>query len=124
MLLAITPNSTHAALGVHAPGPQAQIMMMMTEAFSKLIMDFTETKTTNLKANQPIFDGTKSKFQSWYLTFLSQVSVPPWCDLYDTATNYLVSSMSNTSLNAKFYSKRLLVLKGEALSIIDLQKHL
>ncbi len=119
-------NTTNAVscLNTISSNPQAHMMLMMTEAFSKLTTEFTETKTTNLKAGWPKFDGTKSKFHSWYLTILSQVSVPPWSDLYETISNELVIVTSNTGLNAKFYSKLLLSLEGEALRSIALCKHL
>jgi hypothetical protein len=52
------------------------------------------------------------------------VSEPPWSELYDMVSNDLVIITSNTSLNAKFYSKILLSLEGEALHRIALCKHL
>jgi hypothetical protein len=85
---------------------------------------FTETKTIEVKTEWPKFDGSKTKFRSWYLTILSQVSVPPWNDLYDVVSNDLVLMTLNSSLNAKFYSKLLLSLEGEALHNVALRKYL
>jgi hypothetical protein len=85
---------------------------------------FTETKTIEVKTEWPKFDGSKTKFRSWYLTILSQVSVPPWNDLYDVVSNNLVLMTSNSSLNVKFYSKLLLSLEGDALRNLALRKHL
>jgi hypothetical protein len=50
--------------------------------------------------------------------------VPPWNDLYDVVSNDLVLMTLNSSLNAKFYSKLLLSLEGEALHNLVLRKHL
>ncbi len=66
------------------------MMLIMTEVFLNLIAVFTETKNTDLKADWPIVDGTKNKLGSWYLTILSQVTVPPWSELYDTMSNDLM----------------------------------
>ncbi len=117
-------NSAVSGLNNLSSDPQANLMLMMTEAFSKLTMAFTETKTIDVKTDWPKFDGTKTKFRSWYLTKLSQVSVPPWNELYDAASNDLVLATSNSSLNARFYSKLLLSLDGEALGSRALHKHL
>jgi hypothetical protein len=117
------PNSTVSGLNP-STDPHGNLMVMMTEAFSKLTTAFTETKSSETKSKWPKFDGTKTKFRSWYLTILSQVSVSPWNDLYDTTTNDLVTTTTNSSLNAKFYSKLLLSLEGAALRGRALGKHL
>ncbi len=107
-------NSAASGLNNTSSDSQANLMLMMMEAFSKLSTAFTEAKTIEVKTEWPKFDGSKTKFHSWYLTILSQVSVPPWNELYDVASNDLVLMTSNSSLNAKFYSKLLLSLEGEA----------
>jgi hypothetical protein len=118
------PNNAASGLNISSSDSQANLMMMMTEAFSKLSTVFTETKTIEVKTDWPKFDGSKTKFRSWYLTILSQVSVPPWNDLYDVVSNNLVLMTSNSSLNVKFYSKLLLSLEGDALRNLALRKHL
>jgi hypothetical protein len=117
-------NSAVSGLNNLSSDPQTNLMLMMTAFFSKLSTAFTEIKTTDVKTDWPKFDGTKTKFCSWYLTILSQVSVPLWNELYDAVSNDLVLATSNSSLNAKFYSKLLLSLEGEALRSIACVKHL
>jgi len=55
---------------------------------------------------------------------MAQLSLPPWVELYDTTTNDVVTTTSNSTLNGKLYSKLLLALDGNALKSIVSRKHL
>jgi len=46
---------------------------------------------------------------------VAQLSIPPWQEFYDQATNSIVSSTTNASLNGKHYAKLLASLEGQAL---------
>jgi hypothetical protein len=106
------PNSTVSGLNP-STDPHGHLMVMMTEAFSKLTTVFTETKSSEMKSEWPTFDGTKTKFRSWYLTILSQVSVSPWNGLYNTTTNDLVTTTTNSSLNASSTPSYYFLWKGQ-----------
>jgi hypothetical protein len=55
---------------------------------------------------------------------MAQLSLPPWVELYDAATNDIVATTSNSTLNGKLYLKLLLALDGNALKSIVSRKHL
>jgi hypothetical protein len=46
------------------------------------------------------------------MTILTQISLPPWKELYDPVRKDIVLSTSNTQLNEKLYAKLLLALDG------------
>lgn len=52
---------------------QQQMMLMMTESFSKLSAAFSEGKNEP-KTDWPKFNGDVKKFRSWYLGILTQLS--------------------------------------------------
>ena len=91
----------------------AQMMLMMTESFSKLSTAFAESKS-DLKSEWPKFSGDSKKFRSWYLGIMTQLSLPPWIELYDTNKQDVVASTCNVTLNGKLYSKIILALEGQA----------
>jgi hypothetical protein len=100
----------------------SQMMLMMAKLFSKLSTVLAETKHES-KAEWPKFSGETKKFRDWYLSIMTQVSLPPWNSLYDATTNDIVSTTMNTVLNGKFYSKIILALEGKALKHAVSRKH-
>jgi hypothetical protein len=90
---------------------QTQIMYMLTEAFSKLSTVLSD-KSSDTKSDWPKFSGDTTKFRSWYLAIIAQLSLPPWQELYDSAKHDIVSYTSNQALNGKLYAKLLLALEG------------
>ncbi len=52
------------------------------------------------------------------------MSLPPWQELYDSASNGIVLMTTNTQLNGKLYAKLLLALEGSTLQGVISRKHL
>jgi hypothetical protein len=102
-----TPNTTSNQ------DVQTQMMLMMTKSFSKLSTAFSEGKSDS-KSDWPKFSGDNKNFRSWYMGIMTQISLPPWSDLYDCSTHDVVKSTSNIVLNGKLYSKIILALEGTA----------
>jgi hypothetical protein len=102
---------------------QTQMMMMLTESFSKLSTILVD-KTSDMKSDWPKFSGDSKKFRAWYLAIMAQFSLPPWQELYDSMLNDIVQATSNTALNGKLYAKLLVSLEGSALQSIVSRKHL
>ncbi|MFN9980666.1 MAG: hypothetical protein ACK53Y_12150, partial [bacterium] len=73
---------------------QNQMMMMLTESFSKLTSVLVD-KNTESKSEWPKFSGDSKKFRAWYMAIMAQLSLPPWKELYDISTNDIVSTTNN-----------------------------
>jgi hypothetical protein len=58
------------------------------------------------------------------MAIMSQISLSPWQELYDSTTNEPVSTTTNTQLNAKLYAKLLVSLDGSAFQSIVSREHL
>jgi len=101
---------------------QSQLLMMLTESFSKLSTALSEKSDS--KSDWPKFSGDGKKFRSWYLAVMAQVSLPPWSKFYDSSRNDVILTTSNTVLNGKLYSKILLALEGMALQSAVSKKYL
>lgn len=82
---------------------QTQMMYMMAESFSKLSTVLVENKQDS-KVDWPKFAGDSKKCRDWYLSIMTQISLPPWSTLYDASRNDIVLSTTNDSLNGKLYS--------------------
>jgi hypothetical protein len=102
---------------------QQKTMLMMTESFNKLSTAFSEGKQEK-KAEWPKFSRDSKKFRAWYLGILTQLSLPPWQDLYDSIRHDVVDSTQNASLNGRLYSKIILALEGSAYKNFVSRKHL
>jgi hypothetical protein len=102
---------------------QTQMMLMLTESFSKLSNVLTDSKQ-DTKTEWHKFSGDVKKFRSWYLGIMANLSLPPWTELYDPIKNDVVLSTTNTTLNGKLYSKVLLSLEGSAYQNFVTRKHL
>jgi hypothetical protein len=94
----------HSLLSV--PDTQTNLIMMLTDNFSKLTTTLSEKKE-DIKYEWPKFSGDQKKFRAWYMVIVTQISLPPWQDLYDAATNNVCLVTKNSSLNAKCYAKLL-----------------
>jgi hypothetical protein len=105
------------------PDPQVQMMLMLTESFSKLTSVLGD-KTGDSKNDWPKFSGDSKKFREWILSIMAQISILPWSELYDNTLNNAVSSTTNTSLNGKLYAKLLNSLEGQALQDVVSRPHL
>ncbi len=81
-------------------------------------------KQSDSKAEWPKFSGDSKKFRSWYLAIMTQLSITPWRDLYDSSRNDIVESTTNNTLNEKLYYKLVLALEGLALQHVVSRKHL
>jgi len=90
------------------------MMLLMTESFSKLSTAFSEGKHET-KSEWPKFNGDAKRFRSWYLGIMTQISLPPWQEFYDSVTHDIVSTMSNSSI---------LALEGSAYKNFVSRKHL
>jgi len=121
----IVPVPTSAPAISHSSGQdlQAQMLLLLTESFSKLSTALTDNKSDS-KADWHKFIGDSSKFCAWYLGIMAHLSLPPWSDLYDSSSNDVVSTTSNSALNGKLYSKVLLALDGSAYQSFVSRKHL
>jgi len=102
---------------------QAQMFQLLNDTFSKLSTEFIESKNDG-KSEWPKFSGEVSKFKEWYLAIMAQLSLPPWNSLYDSVTNNIVQSTSNSQLNGKLYAKLLVCLEGQVMKNMISRKHL
>jgi hypothetical protein len=100
-----------------------QVLLLLTESFTKMASALTE-KQSDAKAESPKSPGDSKKFRSWYLAIMTQLSITPWRDLYDSSRNDIVESTTNNTLNEKLYSKLVLALEGLALQHVVSRKHL
>jgi len=118
-------NSDAAGSMLHVSGNDMQnnMMSMLTETFTKLTATLSERKEDS-KYEWPKFSGDQKKFRAWYMAIITQISLPPWQDLYDTTSNDVCLTTSNTSLNAKLYAKLLVCLEGSAFQSIVSREHL
>jgi len=103
--------------------PQTNLMSLLTEAFTKLTATLSDKKE-EFKYEWPKFSGDQKKFRAWYMAIVTQLSLPPWQDLYDSMTNDVRLSTTNTSLNAKLYAKLLVCLEGSVFQSIVSREHL
>ena len=118
-----TPTVMPAATGLSSSELQNQMILMMTESFSKLSTAFSESKG-DTKTEWPKFNGDTKKFRSWYLGVMTQLSLHPWQELYDPVTHDVVTSTQNSTLNGKLYAKVILALEGSAYKNFISRKHL
>jgi hypothetical protein len=110
--LNVTPSTPQ-----HAQDVQSQMLMILTDSFSKLSSALSEKSDS--KSDWPKFSGDAKKFHSWYLAIMAQLSLPPWMELYDEAKHDIKTTTTNVSLNGKLYSKLLLALDGSAQSVVS-----
>lgn len=103
--------------------PQTKMLLMLMETFAKLSTTLSDKKDES-KSDQPKFSGDQRKFRPWYMAIMSQISLSPWQELYDSTTNEPVSTTTNTQLNAKLYAKLLVSLDGSAFQSIVSREHL
>jgi hypothetical protein len=103
--------------------PQANMLLMLAESFTKLTSALSE-KGDSKSSDWPKFSGDQKKFRAWYLSILSQISIPPWKELYDTSRNDIVVNTSNVSLNEKLYAKLIISLESQVLQNIITRPHL
>ncbi len=98
------------------------MMLMLTESFSKLSTVLVDKFVS--KTDWPKFSGDPRKFCAWYLSIMTQLSITPWKELYDSTTNDIKSSTSNITLNEKLYAKLIPCLEGQVLQDIVTWAHL
>jgi len=119
----ISSQPTVASPDISSHDMQQKMMLLMTESFNKLSTVFSEGKQET-KAEWPKFSGDSKKFRAWYLGILTQLSLPPWQELYDSIRHDVVDSTQNASLNGKLYSKIILALEGSTYKNFVSRKHL
>lgn len=117
---------------------QTQMLSVLNDTFAKLssvisdtstILQDTKTaisdsKSSDVKTEWAKFAGEPKKFRQWYLSVMAQLSIAPWNTLYDSDTNSVVTTTSNTILNGKLYAKVIGALEGSALQHMLARKHL
>ncbi len=106
-----------------SPDTQANMLLLLAESFTKLTSALSE-KSDSKSSDWPKFSGDQRKFRAWYLSILSQLSIPPWEELYDSGRNDVVVTTSNVSLNEKLYAKLIISLEGQVLQDIITRPHL
>jgi len=77
---------------------QTQMLLMLSESIAKLSTALTEKKD-DPKADWPKFSGDHKKFRTWYLAIMTQLSLSPWQELYDSSTNNVFKTTTNSTLN-------------------------
>jgi hypothetical protein len=123
VVTAVSPTApTNSTLDT-TTDPQTRMMLMLTETFAKLSSTLSDKKEET-KSDWPKFSGDQRKFRPWYMAIMSQLSLPPWQELYDPITNEPVQATANTQLNAKLYAKLLVSLEGSAFQSIVSREHL
>jgi hypothetical protein len=109
----------------HFTDVQGQMMLMLTESFSKLTSIMGEQKSiSDSKTDWPKFAGDAKKFRAWHLSIIAQISMPPWSEFYDASTHGVVLATQNTTLNSRLYAKLISVLEGQALQDMISRLHL
>jgi hypothetical protein len=117
---------------------QTQMLTILNDTFSKLSSVISDTssvlqdtkqalsgtKSSDSKVEWIKFSGDHKKFWSWYLAIITQLLIAPWTDLFIAATNSVVQSTMNTSLNSKLYAKVIGALEGPALQHMIFHSHL
>ena len=110
---------------------QTQMLNLLNQTFTQLTMVIHETKTiigetkgSDSKSDWTKFSGDTQKFRSWYLGIMSQISISPWKDLYDSTSNNVVQTTSNTALNGKLYAKVISSLEGQAFQHMVARPHI
>ncbi len=116
-------SSVAASQATTSPDMQTQMLVLLSESFSKLSNVLSEKKD-DTKVNWPKFSGDQKKFRTWYLAIMAQLSLSPWKDLYDPVTNNVVKTTTNDGLNGKLYAKLLLSLEGSVLQNVVSRTHL
>jgi len=116
-------QSSNLASSTSTPPSTDQVLLLLTESFSKMANALTE-KQSDSKSEWPKFAGDVKKFRSWYLAIMTQLSIAPWKALYNSSKNDVVASTTDTTLNEKLYSKVILALDGTALQHVVSRKHL
>jgi len=120
------------------PDFQTQMLAVLNDTFSKLSSVISDTssvlqdtkqvlhdnKSSDSKMEWIKFSGDHKKFRSWYLAIMAQLSIAPWKDLYDPATNSVVKTTSNMNLNGKLHAKVIGALEGSALQHMLSRSHL
>jgi hypothetical protein len=87
---------------------QTQMMQLLNETFSKLSTAIGDSKSMDTKTDWPKFSGDSEKFRAWHLAaIMAQLSLSTWQELYDSVSNDIVQTTSNTTLNGKLYAKLL-----------------
>jgi hypothetical protein len=120
----VSQGSSSNSAGPPAQGDlQSQMMFMMVQSFSKLSTVLSESKQES-KSEWPKFAGEQKKFRDWYLSIMTQLSLSPWNEFYDSVSNDVISTTTNSTLNGKLYSKLILSLEGKALKHAVSRKHL
>ncbi len=102
---------------------QTQMLLMLSESFSKLSTALTEKKDDQ-KSEWPKFSGDHKMFRAWYLAVMAQLSLSPWKELYDPVTHDVIKTTTNSTLNGKLYAKLLLSLEGSVLQNVVSCTHL
>jgi hypothetical protein len=116
--------SVSSSLGGSSPTDmQLQMLHMLNETFSKLSV-VLDTKSSDSKTEWPKFQGDIKKFRGWYMAIIAQICLPPWKEFYDSMTNKLVPTTTNTALNEKLYAKILTCFEGQVLQNMVSRKHL
>jgi hypothetical protein len=118
------PIPLSTGVGTLSEDFQVQMMKLLNETFSKLSTAIGDNKSMDVKTDWPKFSGDSKKFRAWHLAIMAQLSLSPWQELYDSASNDIVQTTSNTTLNGKLYAKLLVSLEGQALQNIVSRKHL
>jgi hypothetical protein len=126
-----SPGSIAVSTGIQNQGSstlssaafQNQMMLMLTESFSKLSSALCDKKD-DTKSDWPKFSGDSKKFRPWYLAIMAQISLPPWQVLYDPTTNDVVKTTTDDRINGKLYAKLLISLEGGALQNVVSRAHL
>jgi hypothetical protein len=101
---------------------QNQMLLMLTESFSKLSTAITDQKPDS-KNEWHKLSGDPKKFRSWYLGIMENIALPQ-SELYDSRRNDVVITTTNTLLNGKLYSRVILALDGTAYQNFVTHKHL
>jgi len=115
-------DSLSSSLSATPTDQQSQMMMIFANSMAKLSSVLSDKSEST--SDWPKFSGDQKKFRAWHLAILAQLSLPPWVEFYDSSSNDIICSTSNTSLNGKLYSKLLLALEGQALQSMVSRKHL
>jgi len=124
-ILGTCTPSVNPTAGMSSTDVQSHMMLMLTESFTKLSTILGEkTQDSKVKSDWPKFASDVKKFKSWYLLIVAQISIPPWQEFYDSETNTIVTSTTNTALNSKLYAKLLVSLEGQALQDVVSRSHL
>lgn len=83
-----------------------------------------EEKNSDSKSDGPKFSGDMKKVCHWYLGIMSHISISPWKDMYDSVSNNVIKTTTDSVLNGNLHAKVIASMEGQAFQHMVARPHL